>query len=115
MHLSRAVRADDARKIQDALGEIGMPRPGADFDVTRSLLRGFFAPLLVPGRHAVAADRAAAVGETVALKRRLMKMRLPGKLLFLFRMRFGLYAVLARLGAELDWAALEDDLASHVV
>ena len=54
------------------------------------------------------------MGETVTLKRRLMRMRLPGRLLFLFRIRFGLYAVLARLGAELDWAALEDELAGNL-
>ena len=114
VRLSRAVRADDQQRIQAALGEIGMPAPAADFDVTRGLLRGFFAPLLVPGRHAVQADRAVAMGETVKLKRRLMRMRLPGKLLFLFRIRFGLYAVLARIGAELDWAALEDELAGDL-
>jgi predicted unusual protein kinase regulating ubiquinone biosynthesis (AarF/ABC1/UbiB family) len=111
VRLSRAVRDDDQQRIQAALGAIGMPQPAADFDVTRGLLRGFFAPLLAPGRHAVPADRAVAMGETVTLKRRLMRMRLPGKLIFLFRIRFGLYAVLARIGAELDWAALEDELA----
>jgi predicted unusual protein kinase regulating ubiquinone biosynthesis (AarF/ABC1/UbiB family) len=110
VRLSRAVRDDDAPRILAALGAIGMPRPTADFGVTRGLLRGFFAPLLTPGRHAIAADRAVAMGETVKLKRRLMRMRLPGKLMFLFRIRFGLYAVLARIGAELDWAALEDEL-----
>ena len=62
------------------------------------------------GRHAVPADRAVAMGETVTLKRKLMRMRLPGKLVFLFRIRFGLYAVLSRIGAEYDWASLEDEL-----
>ena len=114
VRLSRAVRDDDQQRIQAALGAIGMPQPAADFDVTRGLLRGFFAPLLAPGRHAVQADRAVAMGETVTLKRRLMRMRLPGKLIFLFRIRFGLYAVLARIGAELDWAALEDELAGDL-
>ena len=114
VRLSRAVRDDDARRIQAALGAIGMPDPNADFDVTRGLLRGFFSPLLMPGRHAVVADRAVAMGETVKLKRMVMRMRLPGKLMFLFRIRFGLYAVLARIGAELDWAALEDELAGDL-
>jgi hypothetical protein len=54
------------------------------------------------------------MGETVKLKRTLMRMRLPGKLMFLFRIRFGFYAVLARIGAELDWAALEDELAGDL-
>jgi predicted unusual protein kinase regulating ubiquinone biosynthesis (AarF/ABC1/UbiB family) len=112
--LSRAVRADDERQIQAALGAIGMPRPAADFDVTRGLLRGFFAPLLTSGQHTIPADRAVAMGETVKLKRKLMKMRLPGKLMFLFRIRFGLYAVLSRIGAELDWSALEDEVAGDL-
>jgi len=111
--LSRAVRRDDARAMQEALGEIGTPKPAVDFDVTRSLLRSFYAPLLTSGRHVVATDRAVALGETVKLKKTLLRMRLPGKLMFLFRIRFGLYAVLARIGAELDWAALEDELTVH--
>lgn len=30
--------------------------------------------------------------------------------MFLFRIRFGLYAVLARIGAKIGWPALEDEL-----
>jgi hypothetical protein len=48
--------------------------------------------------------------QMMASKRAMMRMQLPGELLFLFRIRFGLYAVLARLGAHLDWSALEDEL-----
>jgi predicted unusual protein kinase regulating ubiquinone biosynthesis (AarF/ABC1/UbiB family) len=114
IRLSRAVRADDESQIQAALSAIGMPKPAVDFEVTRGLLRGFFDPLLTPGRHAVPADRAVAMGETVKLKRKLMRMRLPGKLMFLFRIRFGLYAVLSRIGAEIDWASLEDELAGDI-
>ena len=33
----------------------------------------------------------------------LARLRLPGRLLFLFRIRFGQYVVLVRLGAEIDW------------
>jgi predicted unusual protein kinase regulating ubiquinone biosynthesis (AarF/ABC1/UbiB family) len=110
--LSRAVRSDDARATNEALGVLGMPTPSVNFDVTRGLLRGFYHPLLTPGRHPIAADRAAALGETVKLKKTLLNMRLPGKLMFLFRIRFGLYAVLSRIGAELDWVALEDELAA---
>jgi predicted unusual protein kinase regulating ubiquinone biosynthesis (AarF/ABC1/UbiB family) len=115
IRLSRAVRADDESRIQAALSAIGMPGPAVEFQVTRGLLRGFFDPLLTPGRHAVPADRAVAMGETVKLKRKLLRLRLPGKLMFLFRIRFGLYAVLSRLGAELDWASLEDELAGDMV
>ncbi|HEY3450448.1 MAG TPA: AarF/ABC1/UbiB kinase family protein [Myxococcales bacterium] len=111
VRLSRAVRRDDATQIQVALSSLGMPEPDRNFEATRALLRGFYEPLLTPGRHAVAPDRSVSMGQQVQLKQKLMKMRLPGKLMFLFRIRFGLYAVLARLGAELDWAALEDELA----
>jgi hypothetical protein len=80
--------------------------------MTRGLLRGFYHPLLAPGRHAIVADRAAAIGETVKLKKTLLKMRFPGKPMFLFRIRFGLYAVLARISAALDWSQLEEELAA---
>jgi len=38
------------------------------------------------------------------------RMRLPAKLLFLFRIRFGLHSELARLKSVADWAALEERL-----
>lgn len=40
-------------------------------------------------------------------KRAVAKLALPGRLLFLFRLRFGLHSVLARVGAVADWSALE--------
>ena len=109
--LSRAVRADDARGIQTALGAIGVSDPARDFDVTRSILRGFYAPLLEPGRHRVEPDQAISMGQVAKLKKSLLRLRLPGKLMFLFRIRIGLYAVLARMGARLDWIELEEELA----
>ena len=109
--LSRAVRADDARDIQAALLALGVTNPTRDFDVTRSILRGFYAPLLEPGRHRVEPDQAISMGQVAKLKKSLLRLRLPGKLMFLFRIRIGLYAVLARMGARLDWIELEEELA----
>jgi hypothetical protein len=40
-------------------------------------------------------------------KREMLKLRLPGEFLFLFRIRFGLMSVLARLGACQNWHRLE--------
>jgi len=111
VRLSRAVRADDARATQAALSAIGMFNPLQDFDITRSLLRGFYAPLLASGHHAVTSDHAISIRQVVKMKKAILHMRLPGKLMFLFRIRIGLYAVLARIGARLDWQALEDELA----
>jgi hypothetical protein len=46
-------------------------------------------------------------------KRAALRLQVPGKLLFLFRIRFGLYAVLSRIHAEVDWQALESNLADE--
>jgi hypothetical protein len=48
-------------------------------------------------------------------KRAIMQLALPGKLLFLFRLRFGLYAVLSRIEAEADWAGLESKWAEEAL
>jgi hypothetical protein len=49
-----------------------------------------------------------AMRDVVASKRDLMRLDLPGAFLFLFRIRFGLFSVLARLGAKANWHALEE-------
>ncbi len=113
--LVRAVRADDAAAIDEALHRLGAvppTRPRAR-EHLRTLLRGFFAPLLVPGEHAIDPGAALAAGDVMRDKRALLGLSLPGSLLFLLRLRFGLYAVLARLGARADWAALETRWASE--
>jgi hypothetical protein len=51
------------------------------------------------------------MGQVARLKKSLLRLRLPGRLMFLFRVRVGLYAVLARIGARLDWIDLEEELA----
>jgi predicted unusual protein kinase regulating ubiquinone biosynthesis (AarF/ABC1/UbiB family) len=109
--LSRAVRADDAHATQDALAQLGMAAPALDFDLTRWLLRGLFAPLLESSQHRLETDHAISMRRVAKLRRQLVRVRLPGKLMFLFRVRVGLYAVLARIGAKLDWIALEEELA----
>jgi hypothetical protein len=53
-----------------------------------------------------------ALQELLKHKRSLVKLHLPGELLFLVRIRFGAYSVLSRLGASLDWRALEAEAAS---
>ena len=110
--LSRAVRDDDAGRMRDALVELGAHDPGAGkrFETTRGLLRGFYGPVLEAGARQVEAGASLAMGDAFRTKRAIFRLRLPGKLLFLFRIRFGLYAVLARLGAVADWRAVESAL-----
>jgi len=108
-HLLAAVRADDARAIDEVLRSLGA-EPDADQktqQVQRVLLRSFFAPMLQAGPHAISPEVGADARNILRDKRALMRLGLPGSVLFLFRLRFGLYAVLARLGAIVDWAALE--------
>lgn len=107
--LLAAVRAGDAVTIAAGVAALGGRPPTRPRDRARlhALLRGFFAPLLEPGRHAIAPGAALAGADLVRDKRALLGLELPGHLLFLLRLRFGLYAVLAELGAVIDWAALE--------
>jgi len=112
--LSRAVQRDDTAATQSALSAIGMFNPSQDFDLTRSLLRGFYAPLLASGRLKVTSEHAISIRQVAKMRKSLLRIRLPGKLAFLFRIRIGLHAVLARIGARLDWQELEAELAEVV-
>lgn len=111
--LGHAVVGDKEEEIRAAFEALGGEVPPGDkaYAHVHRLLRGFFMPLLTPGPHVVDGSVNMAMGEVARDKRMLMRMRMPGKLLFLFRIRFGLYAVLARLGACCDWSSLERSLA----
>jgi predicted unusual protein kinase regulating ubiquinone biosynthesis (AarF/ABC1/UbiB family) len=107
--LVAAVRVDDPGAIAEALRALGATPPSARQERAhvRQLLRAFFAPLLVSGAHRIHPGAALEAREALRDKRALMRLCLPGKLLFLFRIRFGLYAVLSRLGSVVDWSGLE--------
>ncbi len=115
--LVRSVRSDDLDAITAAFTELGAspPRDEETRQKMRALLRGFFAPLLRSGAHAIAPGAGLEARTVFEDKQALMKLALPGKLLFLFRIRFGLYAVLSRLGAVADWASLESAWAAEAL
>lgn len=107
--LAKAVREGEEGRMRAALRGLGA-EPSADrgaFSRIRSLLEGFFAPLLKPGPHPIDSSIALDMQQLARDKLAIARMRLPGKLLFLMRLRFGMYSVLARLGAVCDWSALE--------
>ncbi len=113
--LAAAVRADDRARIVAALAGLGA-KPSADdaaFQHLRGLLRSFFGPLLRPGPRPVEGRIVVDMGQVMRDKLALARLRLPGRMMFLFRIRFGLYAVLSRLGAVCDWAALEQRFAAE--
>jgi predicted unusual protein kinase regulating ubiquinone biosynthesis (AarF/ABC1/UbiB family) len=113
--LADAVRRDRASLVDAALEALGArppTRPEAR-EQARTLLRGFFAPLLRPGPHVIEPGAALEARTLFRDKRLMLGLALPGELLFLFRLRFGLYSVLTRLGARVDWSALEQQLAAQ--
>jgi predicted unusual protein kinase regulating ubiquinone biosynthesis (AarF/ABC1/UbiB family) len=111
-----ALRAGDIPSVCDAAGRLGFRTrlEGEDLDTFLRFARSFFAPLLEPGRHAITPDSSFEAGRMVRDKRLLARLGMPGHLLFLLRIRFGLYAVLARLGAAVDWGVLESAWAASV-
>lgn len=115
--LSRGIRADDAGCVRRALVALGAADPGLGraYDVTRDLLRAFYGPTLEPGRRRVRSGLPRSMRELAAGTRDVLRLHLPGKLLFLLRARFGLYAVLARLGAEVDLHARETALCDEAL
>ena len=108
--LSTAVREDSRQGIMNALHRLGArpPEDDASFEVTRGLLGGFFQPTLERGARPMRGDVTVEARQLLANKRAMLRIRLPGRLLFLFRIRFGLYSVLSRVGAIRDWRALEE-------
>jgi len=107
--LAAATRDDDLDRMSQAIAAAGgcVPASTDARSHMRALLRGFFGPLLTPGKRRITIDEGLQAREILRDKRALLGLQLPGRMLFLFRLRFGLYAVLAQLQAEVDWAGLE--------
>ncbi len=107
--LAQAVRDDDREATCEALRGLGAAPSGNDkaYAHLRKILRSFFGPMLTPGAHAIEGRIVVNMRQVARDKLAIARLRLPGRLMFLFRIRFGLFAVLARLGAVCDWAAME--------
>jgi predicted unusual protein kinase regulating ubiquinone biosynthesis (AarF/ABC1/UbiB family) len=107
--LADAVRADDRPKTVSALRGLGAEPSANDaaYAHLRRLLRSFFAPMLQVGPHPIDGRIVVDFKKLMQDKLAVARLRLPGRLLFLFRIRFGLYAVLSRLGAVCDWSEME--------
>lgn len=104
-----AVRRDDAAAMRDALEAFGgePPRDREAVQHVRLLLRAFFAPMIHPGARRMEPGQNVETRQLLKDKRAAMRLKLPGRLLFLFRLRFGVCSVISQLGACADWAALE--------
>ncbi len=113
--LADAVRDDDRERIVEALRDLGAEPSSNDaaYDHLRRLLRSFFGPMLVEGARGIDGRIVFEMNQIARDKMAIARMRLPGRLMFLFRIRFGLYSVLSRLGSVCDWAAMERRFASE--
>jgi predicted unusual protein kinase regulating ubiquinone biosynthesis (AarF/ABC1/UbiB family) len=114
--LAEAVRLGDEAGIRKALGRLGgeAPADGKAFAHVRSLLENFFGPMLRPGAHRIDGRIVVDMRQITRDKLAWARLRLPGSLAFLFRIRYGLYSVLSRLGAVCDWSAIERGYADEL-
>lgn len=106
--LGQALRAHDTPAMERAAHAFGFRFEGAErrghFE---RFARSFFAPMLTDGPSVIPPEGQFETAALLRDKRVMAKLGLPARLLFLLRLRFGLYAVLSRLGARCDWARLE--------
>lgn len=115
--LTRAVHRDTRDALHASFVELGMVREGQryDFETARGLVRAFYGPMLRDETQAIDLGEARDMRQVLESKRRLMKLTLPGEFLFLFRIRFGLMSVLARLGSRANWFRLEEAYVAPLV
>ncbi|MDP1922418.1 MAG: AarF/UbiB family protein [Myxococcales bacterium] len=106
--LVAALRRGDGAGLEDAARRFGFnARTKEQRELLERFTRTFFQPMLVRGPSVMPPDGPVDLQRLVADKLALAKLGLPRHAMFLLRLRFGLYAVLARLGSKLDWGELE--------
>ncbi|MCK5688048.1 hypothetical protein KAI87_02200 [Myxococcota bacterium] len=107
--LTRAIYDDHRPSLHQALLDLDIIKEGRsyDYETIRSFLRSFHGPMLEDRHKNISLGETLKLGDIMAMKQKLMKFQLPAESLFLFRIRFGLMSVLARLGAEANWHQLE--------
>ncbi len=108
-NLTRAVHSDREEVLHRALLGLKIVRDDKpyDYDTIRGFLRAFFGPMLIDEVRGVDLGQAFELREMMQKKMQMMRFSLPGEFLFLFRIRFGLMSVLARLNARANWYRLE--------
>ncbi|MGB8331478.1 MAG: AarF/ABC1/UbiB kinase family protein [Polyangiales bacterium] len=107
--LTLAVHRDDRELLHRAFLDLGMVREDSryDFETARDLVRAFYGPMLKDSIQQIDLGESMSMRDVFERKRELMRLHLPGEFLFLFRIRFGLLSILAKLGARANWYRLE--------
>jgi predicted unusual protein kinase regulating ubiquinone biosynthesis (AarF/ABC1/UbiB family) len=109
--LTRAVHQDSRQALHAAFVALSMVPESQryDFETARGLVRAFYGPMLRNEVRTIDLGEARGMRQVLESKRHLLQLTLPGEFLFLFRIRFGLMSVLARLGARANWYRLEEE------
>jgi predicted unusual protein kinase regulating ubiquinone biosynthesis (AarF/ABC1/UbiB family) len=107
--LTDAVHEGTRDVMHGALVGLGMVRDGEeyDYDAAHALVRSFYGPMLRDEFVTIGSGAAMSLRAIFEGKRELLKLHLPGEILFVLRIRFGVMSVLARLGARANWYRLE--------
>lgn len=115
--LALAVHADERGALERALLDLGMIRRGdsSQLATARDLVRAFHGPMLQDAVVAFQLGTLAPFRAVVSTKRELLRLHIPGEMLFVFRIRFGLMSVLGRLGARANWCRLEQGYAEEAL
>ncbi len=113
--LTRAAQSDCREDLEQAFVAVGLHIDGKRdaFDTARALVRAFYGQMLQDDTAAIDPSSTIRLEDLVSRKRQLLRLRLPGELLFLFRIRFGLMSILARLNARANWHRIERDYADE--
>jgi len=112
--MAAALEGGDRAALLDAARRFGFRVEGVEREaLLERFARSFFAPMLVRGPSVIPPEGAIEASQLVRDKRALAKLGLPPAMLFLLRLRFGLYAVLSQVGARADWGALEREAAAR--
>ena len=104
-----AIHADERDALERVFVDLGMVPRGepSQFETARDLIRAFHGPMLRDEVLAFQLGTLAPFHSIVSKKRQILRLHIPGEMLFVFRIRFGLMSVLARLGARDNWCRLE--------
>ena len=115
--LALAVHADEREALQQAILDLGIVRDGEarDLETARTLIRSFHGPMLRDEVLAFQLGAATPFRTIASMKREVLRLQFPGEMLFVFRIRFGLMSVLARLGARANWCRLERQYAADAL
>jgi predicted unusual protein kinase regulating ubiquinone biosynthesis (AarF/ABC1/UbiB family) len=103
--LTLAAHAGDLDRLHRTLVGLGIIRYNHFYDRSAALrlLRTLYGPMVQDEVLELESDSGVRIREAIKSNEELLKIPLPGELLFLLRLRIGLTSVLARLGTRANW------------